>query len=110
MDDGRSGLGASGHRQLRGTESRLRYCEFLHGFSGATLAIGEVVAQGSLDGYLHIFDAATGEELYKYDTVREYQGINGVAGFGGAIDNASITAADGTLYVSSATACSDRPG
>ena len=64
-------------------------------------SLGDVVAQGSLDGYLHIFDAQSGAELFKYDTVREYDGINGVPGFGGAIDNASITAADGTLYVSS---------
>ena len=60
-----------------------------------------VVAQGSLDGYINVFDAGSGDVLFKYDTVRAFTGINGVPGLGGAIDNASITAANGTLYVSS---------
>ncbi len=84
-----------------GREALAPYCRFLHGFSGATLAIGDTVAQGSLDGWLHIFDAASGEVLFSYDTLREFEGINGISGRGGAIDNASIVAADGTLYVSS---------
>ena len=77
------------------------YCQYLYGYSAATLVIGEAVVQGSLDGYLNVFDAASGDVLFKYDTVRDYDGINGVAGQGGAIDNASVVAADGTLYVSS---------
>ena len=63
--------------------------------------IGGAVAQGSLDGYLRIFDAASGEMLFSYDTVREFNGVNGVSGHGGAIDNASIIAANGLLLVSS---------
>ena len=84
-----------------GRDERQPYCNYLYGFSAATLAIGEVVAQGSLDGYIHVFDAGSGDVLFKYDTVRAFTGINGVPGLGGAIDNASITAANGTLYVSS---------
>ncbi len=84
-----------------GRETMAPYCRFLHGFSSATLAIGDTVVQGSLDGRLHIFDAANGDELFSYDTLRSFEGLNGVAGQGGAIDNASIVAADGTLYVSS---------
>lgn len=84
-----------------GRQEMLPYCQFLYGFSSAPTVIGGVVAQGSLDGHLRIFDAATGEVIFSYDTAREYDGINGVQGQGGAIDNASIIAANGLLLVSS---------
>lgn len=82
-------------------QRELKYCEFLYGFSSAATVIGGAVAQGSLDGHLRIFNAATGEMLFTYDTVREFQGVNGVTGQGGAIDNASIIAANGLLLVNS---------
>ncbi len=84
-----------------GRQDRVRYCEFQYGFSAATTVVGEAVVQGSLDGHLRVFDSSTGEILFSFDTVRDYQGINGVAGQGGAIDNASIIAANGMLLVSS---------
>ncbi len=84
-----------------GRKEMAPYCQYLYGYSGATLAIGDAVAQGSLDGWLRIFDADSGEVLYRYDTLREFTGINGVTGRGGAIDNASIVAANGMLFVSS---------
>jgi polyvinyl alcohol dehydrogenase (cytochrome) len=84
-----------------GRRDRVRYCEFLYGFSAATTVVGDAVIQGSLDGHVRAFDAATGDVLFSYDTVREYQGINGVSGQGGAIDNAAIIAANGLLLVSS---------
>jgi polyvinyl alcohol dehydrogenase (cytochrome) len=59
------------------------------------------VIQGSVDGYLRAFDAATGELLFQYDTARNYETVNGVPGKGGAIDNASIVAANGYLFVNS---------
>jgi len=99
-----SGESAWSHRtepRCEGRQERLPYCQFLYGFSAATLAIGDTVAQGSLDGFVRIFDADNGNILFSYDTVRDYQGINGVAGQGGAIDNAAIVAANGTLFVSS---------
>jgi polyvinyl alcohol dehydrogenase (cytochrome) len=92
------------HRTYANCECRqhnLPYCEFLYGYSAATLAIGDTVVQGSLDGYLNVFDADNGEVLFVYDTVRGFDGINGVAGHGGAIDNASVVAANGMLFVSS---------
>jgi polyvinyl alcohol dehydrogenase (cytochrome) len=60
-----------------------------------------VVAQGSLDGWLRIFDTHTNKMVFSYDTLREYEGVHGVAGQGGALDSAGIVAANGTLYVNS---------
>jgi polyvinyl alcohol dehydrogenase (cytochrome) len=56
---------------------------------------------GSLDGILRVFDAKTGAVLFKFDTAQKFQGLNGVPGNGGAIDAASIVAANGQLFVAS---------
>jgi polyvinyl alcohol dehydrogenase (cytochrome) len=82
-------------------QERLPYCQFLYGFSGATTVIDRAVVQGSLDGHLRIFDADTGEVIFSYDTARDFEGVNGVSGNGGAIDNAGIVAANGLLLVNS---------
>lgn len=63
--------------------------------------IDGAVVQGSLDGRLFVLDTKTGAELWKFDTLREFQTINGVAGKGGSIDAASIVAANGVLLVGS---------
>ncbi|XOV82650.1 MAG: PQQ-binding-like beta-propeller repeat protein [bacterium] len=84
-----------------GRQEKMPYCEFLYGFSAATLAVDGAVIQGSLDGFVRIFAGDTGEVLWTYDTVQAFAGANGVSGHGGAIDNASIVAANGMLFVSS---------
>jgi len=76
-------------------------CERLYGFSGAPTVIDGAVVQGSLDGRLFVLDAATGQELWRYDTLREFETLNGVKARGGSIDAASIVAANGLLFVNS---------
>ena len=71
------------------------------GLSGAPTVIDDVVVQGSVDGWLRAFDTATGAVRWSFDTARPFKGINGVQGHGGAIDNASIIAANGYLFVNS---------
>ena len=80
---------------------RIPACERAIGFSTAPAVIDGAVIAAALDGYVHIYDANTGRELWKYDTARPYTGINGVAGRGGAIDGVSITAANGLLLMNS---------
>ena len=84
-----------------GRQKEVRYCEFLYGFSAATTVVGKAVIQGSLDGHLRVFDADTGSLVFSYDTIRDFDGANGVSGHGGAIDNASVIAANGMLLVNS---------
>jgi polyvinyl alcohol dehydrogenase (cytochrome) len=48
-----------------------------------------------------VFDARSGAILWQFDTAIPWQGVNGVAGHGGAIDNASVVAANGLLFVNS---------
>ena len=71
------------------------------GLTGAPTVIDGVVVEGSADSILRAFDRKTGELLWSYDTARPYAGINGVQGHGGAIDNASIVAANGYLFLNS---------
>jgi polyvinyl alcohol dehydrogenase (cytochrome) len=81
--------------------TRVTNCATNLGFSGAPTVIDGAVISGSLDGFLHAFDAKTGELLFKFDTARSFDTLNGVTANGGAIDNASIVAANGLLFVNS---------
>jgi polyvinyl alcohol dehydrogenase (cytochrome) len=81
-------------------KKQVRSCENI-GMSGAPAVIDGAVVEGSVDGFLRAFDAKSGELLFKFDTARAFDTLNGVPGKGGAIDNASIAAANGYLFVSS---------
>ena len=81
--------------------TRVPTCARAFGMSAAPAVIDGAVVEGALDGYLYVLDAGSGKLLWKFDTAVIYQGINGVAGKGGAIDAASISAGDGLLFVNS---------
>jgi polyvinyl alcohol dehydrogenase (cytochrome) len=82
-------------------QARVRGCSNNIGLSAAPTVIDGAVVAGALDGYLRVFDAKTGAVLFSYDTAKKYETLNGVAGNGGAIDSASIVAANGQLFVAS---------
>jgi polyvinyl alcohol dehydrogenase (cytochrome) len=84
-----------------GRQERIPTCGANYGLSAATLLVDGAVIQGANDGYVRAFDAETGALLYAYDTAREFETVNGVPARGGSIDNASVIAANGTLYVQS---------
>jgi polyvinyl alcohol dehydrogenase (cytochrome) len=80
---------------------RVPTCKGNIGLSGPPTVIDGAVVEGSVDGFLRVFDASSGKVLWSFDTAKPWQGVNGVAGHGGAIDNASIVAANGLLFVNS---------
>ena len=80
---------------------RLRRCDSLYGFSATPLSVDGAVITGGLDGRLFVFNSESGELIYQYDTVRDYETINGVAGYGGSIDSHSISAGSGMVFVGS---------
>ena len=67
----------------------------------AVTAIPGVVFSGSDDGHLRAYATEDGRVLWDFDTVREYQGANGVQGKGGALDGAGPVVAGGMLFVNS---------
>lgn len=82
-------------------DSRLRRCEGLYGFSATPLSVDGAVITGALDGRLYVFNSDSGELLFEYDTVRDYETVNGVEGRGGSIDSHSIAAGAGMVFIGS---------
>lgn len=76
-------------------------CNQGYGLSGAPTVIGDHVVVGGLDGWLYVLDKTDGELVWKYQTARAFDTLNGVEANGGAIDNASIVASNGLLFVNS---------
>ncbi|MEV0679045.1 PQQ-binding-like beta-propeller repeat protein [Actinosynnema sp. NPDC050436] len=61
-----------------------------------------LVYEGSVDGKMRIYDSTTGKVRWEYDTIRDFQGVNGLTGRGSAISgNGGAVVADGMLYVQS---------
>jgi len=84
-------------------ERNLRYpaCDSRLGNSPAPIVVDGAVVQGSVDGMLRVFDAQSGEVLWHYNTMREFETINDVEGNGGSLDSSPYIAANGTLFVQS---------
>src|SRR5579871_114398 len=72
------------------------------GCSAAQMApptvIPGVVFAGSLDGHLRAYDANDGTVIWDFDTVRDYQTVNGVPARGGSLNGAGPTAVAGMVY------------
>ena len=69
--------------------------------SAAVTAIPGVVFSGSVDGHLRAYASADGRILWDFDTMRDYQTVNGVPGKGGALDGPGPVVVDGILYTNS---------
>ncbi len=69
--------------------------------TAAVSAIPGVIFSGSLSGIMQAFDADTGEVLWRYDTVKAYESVNGASAHGGAIDGPGPVIANGWVYVTS---------
>jgi polyvinyl alcohol dehydrogenase (cytochrome) len=65
----------------------------------AVSAIPGVVFSGSVDGHLRAYDAGTGAVLWDFDTVREFDTVNGVPAHGGAMNGPGASVAGGMVFV-----------
>jgi polyvinyl alcohol dehydrogenase (cytochrome) len=68
---------------------------------GAVSAIGGAVFSGSIDGHVRAYSTVDGRVLWDFDTVREYQTVNGVRAKGGSLDGAGPVIVDGMVFVNS---------
>jgi polyvinyl alcohol dehydrogenase (cytochrome) len=64
-------------------------------------AIPGVVFSGSQDGHLRAYASADGGIVWDFDTAQTFQGVNGVTGAGGSLDNGGAVVAGGMVYVNS---------
>ena len=69
--------------------------------SAAVTAIDGAVFSGSLDGHIRAYATTDGRILWDFDTVRDYQTVNGVVGNGGALDAGGPIVAGGMLFLNS---------
>jgi polyvinyl alcohol dehydrogenase (cytochrome) len=71
------------------------------GESAATTGLPGAVFRGGGDGVLRAFSTDDGRLLWEYDTMREFQTVNGVAAKGGAIGGPGVTVAGGMVFAGS---------
>lgn len=72
------------------------------GFSAAVSSSPGVVFAGNGDGKEYAYSSTTGAPLWQYDTVREFQGVNGAPGFGESVSGVGgAVIADGMVYLQS---------
>jgi polyvinyl alcohol dehydrogenase (cytochrome) len=60
-----------------------------------------VVFSGSMDGHLRAYDTADGKLLWDFDTLRDFDTVNGVKAKGGSLNATGPTIYGGMLYVNS---------
>ena len=69
--------------------------------SAAISTMPGVVFSGSVDGHFRAYSTKTGEIIWDFNTVQDYQTVNGVADKGGSLDSAGPTIADGMVFTNS---------
>src|SRR5262245_40681562 len=69
--------------------------------SQAVTVIPGVVFSGSLDGHLRAYSAEEGKIIWDFDTVREYETVNGVRAVGGSLNGPGAVVVGGMLFVNS---------
>jgi polyvinyl alcohol dehydrogenase (cytochrome) len=90
-------------------------CKDRRGCSAAQMApvtlAGEVAFSGSMDGHLRAYSAKEGKILWDFDTLREFETVNGVKGSGGSFSAAGPVVVDGMVFVQSGySALGGMPG
>ncbi len=71
------------------------------GQSAALTAIPGVIFSNGWDGVVRAFSADKGELLWEYNTVQDFETVNGIKAKGGSMGATGPTVADGMLFVGS---------
>lgn len=64
-------------------------------------AIPGVVFLGSWDGHIRAYESAAGKIIWDFDTLRDFETVNGVKAHGGSINSVGPAIAGGMLYITS---------
>ncbi len=65
---------------------------------------------GSWDGHIRAYETKTGTIIWDFDTVQDFQAVNGVKAHGGSINSMAPTVAGGMLYITSGYSGTAMPG
>ena len=71
------------------------------GVSAPLTALDGAVIAGHLDGVIRIYDSASGEIIWSYDTTQAVMGSNGVMAKGGSMSGSGPAVTDGHLVINS---------
>lgn len=86
-------------------------CSFYYAPSAPPTLANGLAYVATLDGKLHVFDAASGRILRAFETNRAYRASNGVDGHGGAIDvGGPLVAGDQVVVTSGYAMFGQMPG
>jgi len=69
-----------------------------------------VVFLGSWDGHIRAYETRAGAIIWDFDTLREFDTVNGVKARGGSINSMGPTVAGGMLYMTAGYSGSGMPG
>jgi polyvinyl alcohol dehydrogenase (cytochrome) len=69
--------------------------------SQAVSAIPGIAFSGSVDGRVRAYSAIDGRIVWEFDTIREYETVNGIEARGGSLDGPGPVIGDGVVYVNS---------
>jgi polyvinyl alcohol dehydrogenase (cytochrome) len=64
-------------------------------------AIAGVVFSGSLDGHLRAYATKDGKLIWDFDTLRDFDTVNGVKAHGGSLNATGPIIANGMMFVNS---------
>jgi len=78
--------------------------------SAAVSAIPGVVFSGSVDGHLRGYSTSNGNIVWDFDTVRDYETINGVPAKGGSMNVGGPAIGGGAIFVNSGYVQNGIPG
>ena len=76
-------------------------CPRRYAFSAAASSTPQLALASALNGRTMAFDLSDGTVLWEYDTVQQFDTVNGVEAHGGAIDSAGAQVVDDMLFVQS---------
>jgi polyvinyl alcohol dehydrogenase (cytochrome) len=68
---------------------------------GAVALIPGAVFATSMDGHLRAYDSKNGKIVWDFDTVRDFETVNGVAAHGGSMSTIGPVVAEGMVYCNS---------
>jgi polyvinyl alcohol dehydrogenase (cytochrome) len=69
--------------------------------SAAVSAFPGVAFSGSVDGHMRAYSATDGSIIWDFDSIREYETVNGVPGRGGSIDGPGPVIGGGMVFINS---------
>lgn len=93
-----------GTGELLWSAPRLQQCDERKcwgGLSAGIVAAPGIVVAGGLDGQLEVYDSVNGQMIWSFDTLVDFETVNGVPARGGSIDAHGPVLADNLLIATS---------